>query len=545
MTDKKKKRARSISQKTGMTHQAAVNQLNNAHGNCPTDCYDKLPESYRKLCERAFDFGLRQLESQLDPETKNLSKFRFDLSFELPDGSKVSSRPEGSFTETSSTESVPSALSCFTQDILDPCHNPIYDVGEKGVLTFDQGQIFVYAPKTCRVSVPLSAEPVTEEMAWRLLLTAAHFTKALPYKILTDDLSTYRIVSRDGIRLAVGKPEEIGCHVVRGSEQGIFLRRYAVVGFVDQDASLPTEATKTHPSALSGGSKVSSRPERSFTETSSTESVPSPLSCFTQDVLDPCHSPIYDVGEKGAWFLNAGQVQFYAPKTCRLSVPLSTERVTEEMAWKLLVTAAQSSKPIPEEELNRGLSAYQIVARNGRKIAVCTSEGVGCHIVRGAEQGLFLCKGVPVVFVEKDSAPVGTTKTHPSALSGMSGPEKIDKAKELFLGAFKTNGEVVPEVADELAQFLKDLTPKRDTPEGKALESVLVTKTYSEEGVDGPGWYLWETECPEEGYFYFGTSEPTLEDLQAICPTYVFKESCLKEIPVPVLKRTCKFEPTK
>lgn len=36
-----------------------------------------------------------------------------------------------------------------------------------------------------------------------------------------------------------------------------------------------------------------------------------------------------------------------------------------------------------------------------------------------------------------------------------------------------------------------------------------------------PGWYFWETECPEEGCFYFGVSCPTADDLKAICHDYV------------------------
>lgn len=38
---------------------------------------------------------------------------------------------------------------------------------------------------------------------------------------------------------------------------------------------------------------------------------------------------------------------------------------------------------------------------------------------------------------------------------------------------------------------------------------------------DGPGWYAYETEYPEEGFFWVGAEKPTLEQLQAICPEYV------------------------
>jgi len=51
-------------------------------------------------------------------------------------------------------------------------------------------------------------------------------------------------------------------------------------------------------------------------------------------------------------------------------------------------------------------------------------------------------------------------------------------------------------------------------------EQVEVTVSYGE-GIEGRGWYVWETEYPEEGYVHFSETRPTAEDLKAICETYV------------------------
>jgi len=43
-----------------------------------------------------------------------------------------------------------------------------------------------------------------------------------------------------------------------------------------------------------------------------------------------------------------------------------------------------------------------------------------------------------------------------------------------------------------------------------------------ERAVEGPGWYCWESEYPEEGYFFFSATErPTAQQLRDICPEYV------------------------
>jgi len=52
-------------------------------------------------------------------------------------------------------------------------------------------------------------------------------------------------------------------------------------------------------------------------------------------------------------------------------------------------------------------------------------------------------------------------------------------------------------------------------------EPVEVSSAYLEDGPEGPGWYAWEVECPEEGYFWAGDAKPTAEELRAVCPTYV------------------------
>lgn len=43
------------------------------------------------------------------------------------------------------------------------------------------------------------------------------------------------------------------------------------------------------------------------------------------------------------------------------------------------------------------------------------------------------------------------------------------------------------------------------------------------EAPDGPGWYAWESESPEEGYFWVSETEPTEAELKAICPSYILK----------------------
>lgn len=52
-------------------------------------------------------------------------------------------------------------------------------------------------------------------------------------------------------------------------------------------------------------------------------------------------------------------------------------------------------------------------------------------------------------------------------------------------------------------------------------DQVEVTVQFMENGLDGAGWYAWETEYPEEGCFWVGDKHPTAEDLKAICEIYV------------------------
>lgn len=57
-------------------------------------------------------------------------------------------------------------------------------------------------------------------------------------------------------------------------------------------------------------------------------------------------------------------------------------------------------------------------------------------------------------------------------------------------------------------------------------EPVPVTVAFldDERAVEGSGWYYWESECPEEGYCFFSTTErPTAQQLRDICPEYVEK----------------------
>jgi hypothetical protein len=54
-------------------------------------------------------------------------------------------------------------------------------------------------------------------------------------------------------------------------------------------------------------------------------------------------------------------------------------------------------------------------------------------------------------------------------------------------------------------------------------EPVYVTVKWFEDGADGPAWYAWETEYPEEGYFWVSDdrdNKPSPEDLKQICPEY-------------------------
>lgn len=54
---------------------------------------------------------------------------------------------------------------------------------------------------------------------------------------------------------------------------------------------------------------------------------------------------------------------------------------------------------------------------------------------------------------------------------------------------------------------------------------IEVSVLYMEKGADGPGWYCWESEYPEEGYFFVLSEKPTIEDLKAINHDYVFKNN--------------------
>lgn len=51
---------------------------------------------------------------------------------------------------------------------------------------------------------------------------------------------------------------------------------------------------------------------------------------------------------------------------------------------------------------------------------------------------------------------------------------------------------------------------------------VEVSCLFSAVGHEGPGFYVYETEYPEEGYVHFSPTQPTLEDVKAVCPEYTF-----------------------
>jgi hypothetical protein len=54
--------------------------------------------------------------------------------------------------------------------------------------------------------------------------------------------------------------------------------------------------------------------------------------------------------------------------------------------------------------------------------------------------------------------------------------------------------------------------------------SVPVTVRYSDGSggaTDGPGWYVWESEYPEDGCVGFFKAKPTAEQLRELSPDYV------------------------
>jgi len=118
------------------------------------------------------------------------------------------------------------------------------------------------------------------------------------------------------------------------------------------------------------------------------------------------------------------------------------------------------------------------------------------------------------------------------------------------LGLKQLVGQINPEGKD-LSKFSFDMSLEfsdgskvRSRPEGSFTKTVpegeiwqedflMVSVTYSEEGVEGPGWYVWESKYPDKGFVLFSTTEPTLADIHAICPTYIVKESYPPNLPVP------------
>lgn len=50
-------------------------------------------------------------------------------------------------------------------------------------------------------------------------------------------------------------------------------------------------------------------------------------------------------------------------------------------------------------------------------------------------------------------------------------------------------------------------------------ELIEVTVKHGD-GAEGQGWYVWETEYPDEGYVGFFTTRPTEQELAEICPEY-------------------------
>lgn len=53
-----------------------------------------------------------------------------------------------------------------------------------------------------------------------------------------------------------------------------------------------------------------------------------------------------------------------------------------------------------------------------------------------------------------------------------------------------------------------------------SLDQAISVTVQLTEGAEGFGWYAWETDCPEEGCFWFGDTRPTADDLRAMHPGY-------------------------
>jgi hypothetical protein len=62
-----------------------------------------------------------------------------------------------------------------------------------------------------------------------------------------------------------------------------------------------------------------------------------------------------------------------------------------------------------------------------------------------------------------------------------------------------------------------------DDPNAADHEAVEVTVKHLADGADGPGWYAWESEYPEEGYFWVSQTRSTAADLKTVHPGYVEK----------------------
>lgn len=55
------------------------------------------------------------------------------------------------------------------------------------------------------------------------------------------------------------------------------------------------------------------------------------------------------------------------------------------------------------------------------------------------------------------------------------------------------------------------------------IEDIEVVTYFLQDGPEGPGWYAWEAEYEDEGYFWMGTEKPTDADMKEVCPEYVLK----------------------
>lgn len=59
---------------------------------------------------------------------------------------------------------------------------------------------------------------------------------------------------------------------------------------------------------------------------------------------------------------------------------------------------------------------------------------------------------------------------------------------------------------------------------GSASDRIEVAVQFLEDGFEGPGYYVWEAEYPEDGCVAFFPKRPSAKKLREICSEYVEKK---------------------